>query len=524
MTGHRKTLTALLSTLAIAALTAGCARDSNIVLSQQAVNNLNQEQPNVSLPEPSREFRAAWVATVANIDWPSSRDLSTDQQQEEMIDILDKSVDLNLNAIVLQVRPAADALYPSDIEPWSEFLTGVQGQPPQPYYDPLEMWIEEAHQRGLELHVWFNPYRAHHPSARSPISEDHIVKQRPDLAKEYGDFYWLDPAEPEVQEYSLSVIMDVLERYDIDGVHFDDYFYPYTSYADGADFPDGPSWERYQAAGGTLSRDDWRREAVNVFVDRVYNEIKQARPEVKFGISPFGIWQPGYPEGIQGMNQYEELYADARLWLNEGWVDYYTPQLYWPIDQAAQSYTTLLDWWIGENHHERHMWPGMYTSRVGDGSAQEFPPEEIVNQIAETRERGEKATGHVHFSMRAIMQNRNGLADMLREDVYTEPALVPASPWLLPGAPTRPTLYVDREGIRRMARWQPTGEDREIFRWVVQLRRDGEWETLLLPRQERSLNLQGNPDIIALRAVDRAGNISAPTIHQAGGTASPVGH
>ncbi len=522
MTRNTITFTGLLSTFALAALTFGCAGDAAVDASRQAVETMNQQRPNVSLPEPAKEFRAAWVATVANIDWPSSRNLSTRQQQDEMIAILDKAADLNLNAIVLQVRPAADALYPSEIEPWSEFLTGVQGQPPQPFYDPLEMWIEEAHARGMELHAWFNPYRAHHPSSRSPICEDHIVRRRPDLAKEYGNFFWLDPAEPEVQEYSLSVIMDVVERYDIDGVHFDDYFYPYKSYADGADFPDGPSWQRYQAAGGTLDRADWRRESVNVFVERVYREIKKARPEVQFGISPFGIWQPGYPEGIQGLNQYQELYADARLWLNEGWVDYYTPQLYWPIDQAAQSFTTLLDWWIGENRHERHMWPGLYTSRVGDGSASEFPPEEIVNQIEETRAR-EKATGHVHFSMRAIMQNRRGLADMLREDVYTEPALVPASPWLLHGVPTRPTLHVDREGIRRMARWQPAGDGREIFRWVVQLRLPGgEWETHLLPGAERSLDLRGNPDIIAVRGVDRAGNLSAPTIHTAGGTGRPA--
>src|SRR5690606_8441243 len=323
------------------------------------------------VPSPPREFRGVWISTVANIDWPSRPGIPVAQQRAEMAEILDRVAALNFNAIVLQVRPSCDAMYKSELEPWSHYLTGESGKAPEdPNYDPLTEWVQGAHARGLEVHAWFNPYRAGHPSqhgrgnhdkGRSAYAEDHIVNARPDLAKRYGSHYWMDPAEPEVQDHSFNVVMDVVRRYDIDGVHFDDYFYPYKERDANnqiIDFPDEPAWQRYVASGGTMTRNDWRRSHVDKFTQRIYEGIKAERPEVKFGLSPFGIWQPGYPEGIAGFNQYEELYADAKLWLNEGWVDYWTPQLYWPIAQLPQSYPRLLQWWIDENTHGRHVWPG----------------------------------------------------------------------------------------------------------------------------------------------------------------------
>ena len=336
-----------------------------------------------SPPELAREFRAVWVATVGNIDWPSRRGLPAEVQQAELLAILDRAATIGLNAVVFQVRPGADALYPSSLEPWSEYLTGTMGVAPDPYYDPLEFAIREAHLRGMELHAWFNPYRARHPSARSPIASSHISRTHPDLVERYGTHLWMDPGEPEVQDRSVAVILDVVRRYDIDGVHIDDYFYPYqerTPRGRLIPFPDDASFARYRAAGGPLQRNDWRRDNVDRLVERLYREIKQTKRWVKFGISPFGIWRPGYPAQITGLDAYETLYADARKWLANGWLDYFSPQLYWRIGQEAQSYPVLLDWWASQNSLDRHIWPGNYVDRVGSGGVG-WPAEEIVAQI-----------------------------------------------------------------------------------------------------------------------------------------------
>jgi uncharacterized lipoprotein YddW (UPF0748 family) len=395
--------------------------------------------PAADAPPPvPREFRGVWVATVANIDWPSRKGLSTKQQQAELRALLDKVVELHLNAVVFQVRPMADALYASELEPWSEFLTGTLGKAPEPFYDPLELAVREAHARGLELHAWFNPYRAWQPSATSPAPANHLVKSRPDLAKPYGKHHWLNPTHPDVQAHSLKVILDVVRRYDVDGVHLDDYFYPYEEKdADGKiiPFPDDDTWAAYRKAGGTKDRGDWRREAVNRFVERLYRDVKAAKPWVQVGISPFGIWRPGHPPGIEGFDQYAKLYADARLWLREGWVDFFSPQLYWPIKQEKQSYPKLLAWWAEQNPKGRHLWPGLIPSRV-TGREKGWPASEIVEQIRITRGQ-QGATGNVLFSMKSLQRNTGGIADALKA-VYAEPALVPASPWLGARPPARP--------------------------------------------------------------------------------------
>ena len=246
--------------------------------------------PTSTIPPAMREFRAAWVATVANINWPSSPGLSTEDQKREAIDLLNFLQLHHFNAVILQVRPQCDALYKSDLEPWSYYLTGEQGKAPSPFYDPLEFWVEQAHDRGLELHVWLNPYRAHHKDGKE-ISAQSIIKTRPELVVKLKEgYWWLDPAQQGTQDHSTAVVMDLVKRYDIDGVHFDDYFYPYPSYNGGADFPDSVSWSAYQQQGGKLSRGDWRRHAVNVFIENLYEKIKSEKPYVKFGLSPFCIW------------------------------------------------------------------------------------------------------------------------------------------------------------------------------------------------------------------------------------------
>lgn len=404
-----------------------------------------------ALPDPPpapREFRAAWVATVANIDWPSKAGLPVSQQIDEMRAIVARAASLKLNALILQVRPAADALYQSDLEPWSEYLTGVQGRAPAPFYDPLRTWIEACHARGIELHAWFNPYRARHSSAKSPAAANHVSRQNPAIAKSYGDLIWMDPGEPEAARRTLDVILDVVRRYDIDGVHLDDYFYPYPVSKPGSgeiDFPDSPAWQRYQRSGGTLSRPDWRRQNVNRLVERLYQEIARARPGVRFGISPFGLPRPDRrPPGITGFSQYDKLYADVELWVDKGWLDYLAPQLYWPRDQLAQAFGPLLTHWARANPLRRHVWPGLFTSRIDD-SPKSWLPQEIVEKVRVTR--GEAGIGgHIHFSAIALLQNRKGIADRLAREAYASPALVPATPWLGDARPPQPRVRIRRAG------------------------------------------------------------------------------
>ncbi|MEW6304317.1 MAG: family 10 glycosylhydrolase [Verrucomicrobiota bacterium] len=460
----------------------------------------------VSPPAVQREFRAAWVATVSNIDWPSKPGLPVEQQKAELTAILDKCAQLKLNAVILQVRPACDALYDSKIEPWSEYLTGEMGRAPQPYYDPLAFAVDEAHQRGLELHAWFNPYRARHPSGKSPISANHISKTNPGIVRKYGNYLWLDPADRAVQDLSLRVILDVVKRYDIDGAHMDDYFYPYRVKENGADvdFPDDATWKRYQAGGGKLSREDWRRESVNTFIKRLYDGIKAEKKWVKFGISPFGIWRPGNPPQIKGLDAYDALYADSRKWLVEGWLDYSAPQLYWAIDPPAQSYPVLLKWWAEQNPKGRHVWPGNNNGKVGDP----WPASEIINQVQITRkEKG--STGNIHWNMSGLMRNKAGLADELAR-IYGQPALVPASPWLDKTPPGKPALRVEAAGSGVKAGWS-AAKGEAVNWWVLQSRFGSAWRTEVLPGSRTSATFSNGtlPDAVAVMAVDRVGNASA---------------
>jgi uncharacterized lipoprotein YddW (UPF0748 family) len=459
------------------------------------------------LPSIPREFRGVWVATVNNIDWPSAPGLPVELQQAELITILDRAQALRLNAIIFQVRPAGDALYASTIEPWSEYLTGRQGVAPSPAWDPLEFAVREAHARGLELHAWFNPYRAKDASAKGPLAAQHFGTRNPTLVKRYGKMLWMDPGEPAVRRHTVRVILDVVRRYDVDGVHIDDYFYPYPvagSNGRNLPFPDDASYRKYTKAGGTLARDAWRRDNVDRLVDTLSTAIHAVKPWVKFGISPFGIWRPGEPAGIEGFDAYESIYADARRWLREGWVDYFSPQLYWPTTAPAQGYATLLQWWGEQNTHERHLWPGNYTSRVGTRG--DWPTTELVTQVLATRA-DRTATGNVHFSMSALMKNQSGVADALVKEVYDGPALVPASPWL-PGAPPRaPAARVVAQDNARFIACLGNAALVPPRWWVLRVQRDGIWSMNIIPGTTRQLALGrlAPTDSVALSAVDRTG-------------------
>jgi uncharacterized lipoprotein YddW (UPF0748 family) len=460
-------------------------------------------------PQPKREFRGAWVASVSNINWPSQPGLSTAQQKAELIAILNRAVQLKLNAIILQVRPACDALYSSQLEPWSEYLTGTMGKSPSPYYDPLEFAVAEAHKRGLELHAWFNPFRARQSGAKSLVSQKHISRTNPQLVRQYGKLLWLDPGEREVRDHSLRVVMDVLRRYEIDAVHFDDYFYPeHSSAGTDSDFPDDASWKRF-GASGKLSREDWRRENVNTFIQRVYQSIKATKPWVKFGVSPFGIWRPMNPPQIRGKDAYEELYADSRKWLANGWLDYFAPQLYWGVQPPEQSYPVLLKWWAEQNSQKRHLWPGMDATKVGG----KWNAGEILNQIRLTH--GQPgASGQILWDMKSLMDNRGRLASALQNDLFAQPALVPASPWLGSSPPARPKLFAISHasaGVTAFT-WEPAMTNKASL-WVVQTRKAGQWKTEILPSNKDSYALnQPLPDVVAVSAVDRCGNLSPPAV------------
>jgi uncharacterized lipoprotein YddW (UPF0748 family) len=372
-------------------------------------------------PNPApREWRAAWVATVTNIDWPSKKGLSAEAQQAEIRSLCDMARRTGLNALLLQVRPGADALYESTLEPWSEYLTGTQGQ--HPGYDPLAVWLAEAKLRGLELHAWINPYRARHSTAKSPAAATHVSRSHPEWVRRYGDQLWMDPGEPAAAEHTLAVVRDLLSRYAVDGIHLDDYFYPYPvqdAAKNDVDFPDEPSWQKYVAGGGALARADWRRYNVNHLVQRLYAVAHETRPGTRVGISPFGLPRPDLrPAGITGFSQYDKLYADVELWLREGWLDYLAPQLYWPRAQAAQAFEVLLQSWQALNPLDRPIHPGLFTSRI-DATPQSWQPDEIVGQIDSIR-RLAPGSGHIHFSLVALAQNRKGVADALRSGPYAD--------------------------------------------------------------------------------------------------------
>ncbi len=467
-----------------------------------------------SLPVVPREFRAAWIASVANINWPSKPGLSTTEQQAEAIGILNYLQDNNFNAVVLQVRPQADALYASKIEPWSYFLTGQQNKAPHPFYDPLEFWIHESHKRGMELHAWLNPYRAHHTTSKS-ISEKSVVRTNPEqvyLLKE--GFWWMDPALQSTQDRTSSVVMDIVKRYDVDGIHFDDYFYPYPSYNGDKDFPDHKSWNEYVKNGGALSKGDWRRDAVNTLIERLYKEIKAEKKHVKFGLSPFGIYRPGYPSSIQGFDQYDKLYADAKLWLNKGWIDYFTPQLYWPINKPGQSFPVLLGWWQQENTLQRHLWPGI---SIGTNKSGVTDNQEVLAQIELSRNMIPKSMGTVHWNVSSLTKNPT-LTSALKEGPYKNPALVPASPWLDQQAPSRPSVSVKKNGESVLLNWH--AKDKDVFKWVLYAQYENNWEYQIMGREQLKTTLQLSTKDpsgknltlknIVLTAIDRNGNESIP--------------
>lgn len=386
-----------------------------------------------------REFRAVWVATVFNINFPSEQGLSAADGMAELDALVDVAEAAGLNALVFQVRPEGDALYASAIEPWSRYLTGAQGD--DPGYDPLAYLIDVAHPRGIEVHAWLNPYRAK-ASKSSAAAAGHMAVDFAEYAYPYGDALWMDPGAEAVQDRLIDVISDLVGNYAIDGIHYDDYFYPYP---DGP-FPDDATYDAYVDGGGTLELGDWRRDNVNRMVKRSYETIVALRPEVRFGISPFGIYRPGMPPGINGLDQYTAIFADPLHWMNEGHVDYLAPQLYWPTTQTAQAYGALIEWWSGIVTGGRYIFAGNYLSKLG--SAPEWSVDEFRAQLdlsADFYEQGSQ--GNIFFQIAPLQSNQEGITDVLRGEYYGEPALTPPLAARVGELVAPPEVVVDGEGV-----------------------------------------------------------------------------
>ena len=385
------------------------------------------------------EFRAAWIATVDNIDWPSKKGLSTDSQKVEYLRLLDMHQRNGLNAVIVQIRPATDAMYPSQYEPWSEWLTGKQGRPPMPYYDPLQFMIEEAHKRGLEFHAWCNPYRAEFSLNKSSIAPTHITRIHPEWFLKYGTTRYFDPGNKQAQEYVVRVIRDIVSRYNIDAIHFDDYFYPYR--IAGKEFPDDESYVKY---GNGMSKDDWRRSNVDSIIVLLSKAIKEENKFCRFGISPFGVWRnkDKDPEGSEtraGQTNYDDLYADILLWLKNGWIDYVAPQLYWEFTQPNAPYGVLLEWW-SKHTYGKHCYIGLGIYRAGSNAA--WKDSTLLPRQIQALRDAPNVQGAIYFSSKSFIKNPNGWNDSLQNNYYHHPALIPPMEWIDSSKPAKPSVKI----------------------------------------------------------------------------------
>ncbi|MFM6977054.1 MAG: glycoside hydrolase family 10 protein [Sphingobacteriaceae bacterium] len=477
---------------------------------------------------PKREFRGVWIATVANIDWPSKPGLSSEEQQKELIAILDNHQKSGINAVMLQIRPAADAFYGQGKELWSRFLTGMQGKAPVPYYDPLAFAIGEAHRRGMELHAWFNPYRATSDLIDRNTSPNHISKQKPEWFFTYSGKKLFNPGLPEVREYIISVIMDVVRNYDIDGVHFDDYFYPYPEA--GQVINDYSAYQLYGANYKDIN--DWRRQNVDTLIHMVSDSIHHAKAYVKFGISPFGIWrnQSQDPEGsaTNGLDGYGKLYADARKWVKSGWIDYINPQIYFPFNYAAAAYEKLVDWW-SNNSFDKHLYIGIGAYRAIEKRNGWQYPSQIPDQIRYLRQNA-RVQGSIFFSSKSLRDNLAGLNDSLQTNFHKTLALPPKMSWLDAVAPNAP-LMVEVQILYRSVKLKwvspPEAKDGETaYGYVVYRFNEGEKMDITDPKNMLHISYDseitefidntvgsGKRYTYLITALDRLKNESEPSNH-----------
>lgn len=461
-------------TLALATLVPLGATAGSAVASDPAVGGQVAVGAPPSCPTdpdvPKRQVRAEWIASVVNIDWPSRPGLSEAQQKTELEAFLDEAVGRRLNAVVLQVRPTADTFWPSNLEPWSKYLTGTPGG--HPGYDPLAFAVQEAHERNLELHAWFNPYRVSMDTNRAALADGSPAEEHPEWVVEYGPQLYYDPGIPEVRELTTDVIMEAVNGYDLDGVHFDDYFYPYPRA--GLEFPDDDTFARYgdgypDTAEG---RADWRRHNTDLLIQELDRRIHSAKPWVKFGVSPFAVWrnQSTDPEGsatTAGAETYDDLYADTRRWVREGWLDYVAPQVYWNIGFAPAAYDVLVPWWSEQvRGTDVQLYIGQATYKVGVSTQDPawFDPREMTRHLYFNREYPE-VDGDIYFSAKQVRANRLGHMDIVEAEHYSRPALQPVTDGV-PGKAPAPPRHVDADrapdGV--VMSWSGEGSSYAVYR------------------------------------------------------------
>ena len=380
-------------------------------------------------PYPKREFRGAWIQAVNG----QFRGIPTEKLKQTLIDQLNSLQGAGINAIIFQVRPEADALYASQLEPWSRFLTGVQGQAPSPYWDPMQFMIDECHKRGMEFHAWINPYRVK-TSLKSELSANHLYNIHPEWFVTYNNQLFFDPALPESRRHICMVVADIVSRYDVDAIHMDDYFYPYP--AKGMDFPDDASFARY--GGGFTNRADWRRSNVNILIQKIHETIRGLKPWVKFGISPFGIYrnEKNDPLGSKtnGLQNYDDLYADVLLWARNGWVDYNIPQIYWQIGHPAADYETLVKWWA-KNTENRPLFIGQSVMNTIQNADPKNPSMNQLPRKMALERAYQTIGGSCQWPASAVVENAGKYRDALVQEYHKYPALVPVFDFMDDKAP-----------------------------------------------------------------------------------------
>jgi uncharacterized lipoprotein YddW (UPF0748 family) len=440
---------------------------------------------------PKREFRGAWICTLANLDWPSRANMHSDLQKNEFVKILNNLESAGMNAVFVQVRPAGDAFYPSQLAPWSQYVSGKQGVPPSPFYDPLAFMIEESHERNIEFHAWFNPFRALSHINLSSVSASNLIHRRPEWFFNYGISKYFDPGVPEARHFLVRVIMEVVRNYDIDGIHLDDYFYPYP--IAGQPIPDSRSFRTY--GNGYSDIRAWRRHNVDAFVEELADSIFLNSPTVKFGISPFGVWRNDDEDlrgsgTVRALSAYDELYADTRKWLKYGWVDYMVPQLYWKIGSDRAAFDVLLEWWDKQSS-DRHIYIGHAIYLLQSETKPSWAKaSEFVNQVELCRSQ-DQVCGSAWFRCSTIMDNAGGIGNSMRYEMYNHPALVPAMPWIDSIPPNRPIdlkLYPQTDGLYLSWEAPEPASDLDMPTYYVVYRfADGEVNDLNDPRNILSL-------------------------------------
>lgn len=456
------------------------------------------------LPLVPRELRGVWLVTVHNIDWPSNPLDPPAKQQAELLSLFDRAQDMGINAIFFQVRDVSDAFYKSDIEPWSAFLTGEQGRAPEPFWDPLEFAITEAHKRGMELHAWLNPYRVGYLNQKR-FAPQHIMRQRPDLVRRYGKSYWLDPGNPETIDYIVSIIRDICSRYKVDGIHLDDYFYPYPEA--GLIFKDQIT---HKVFGPEEDLSNWRRENINRLIETAYRAVKSINPYISFGVSPFAIWQNDQPKGVQGLESYTSLYADSKKWLQNAWVDYLAPQFYWSPNAPRQPYDKLLAWWLEQNTQQRHLIAGVNVANISGDQRGTVDFSEIQEKISLRRDY--QAGGEILYSLGKI--DTDDWQKNIRS-LYPYQALPSRIGPKMDPMPA-PQISLEYSSLQSRPVWKLTWANTSSKApkyWVMYYRRNGIWEYKIYPTWVKAVSIPASQDLdpryFAVGAVDAANDIGS---------------